>query len=74
MKKLLILWVALATAWCASCTDDDNEKDPSGDNGEKGVLTLIVKDNSVRYLTIHTFQAGDPITVNWGDGAEEFFL
>lgn len=73
MKKFLILWVALVTAWCASCTEDDNEKDPSGDNGKKGVLTLIVKDHSVRYLTIHTFQINDSVTVNWGDGAEERF-
>lgn len=75
MKKLFYLFmVAMCATMFSACSDDD-DKDPLDDNGEgkEGVITMTTEGNSIDIYIIETFNEGDIITIDWGDGDMEEF-
>lgn len=71
MKQIFILlMVAMCATMFTACSKDD-DKDPLDDNGE-GVITMTVEGNTIG-LQIYSFNEGDIITIDWGDGTVEEF-
>ena len=65
MKKMMILFVALVAAWCASCSkDDDGGKTPDDPVEEAG---LIMKSEE-QVIRLDLFSEISKITIDWGDG------
>ncbi len=75
MKKILcLLIVALCATMFPACSDED-EKDPLNEDeeGGEGVITMITEDDTDWYLSVYSFNKGDIITIDWGDGTIEEF-
>jgi len=73
MKKLLyLLMVALCATMFNACSDDD-DKDPLNEEEEGGVITMVIESNYTYLLYVYSFNEGDIITVDWGDGTIEEF-
>ncbi len=71
MRKLFYLFmVAMCATMFTACSKDD-DKNPLDDNGE-GVITMTVEGNTIG-LQIYSFNKGDIITIDWGDGTVEEF-
>ena len=71
MKQIFILlMVAMCATMFTACSKDD-DKNPLDDNGE-GVITMTVEGNTIG-LQIYSFNEGDIITIDWGDGDMEEF-
>ncbi len=71
MKQIFILlMVAMCATMFTACSKDD-DKNPLDDNGE-GVITMTVEGNTIG-LQIYSFNEGDIITIDWGDGTVEEF-
>ncbi len=91
MKKLLVfLILAASAAMFAACSDDstddftDDSTDDSAPNQEepiyrRGSVSMVSKAEQLS-ITIFTFNAGDTLLVDWGDGtivdeiAHEYFI
>ncbi len=74
MKKLFYLFmVAMCATMFTACSDDD-DKDPLDDDGEgkEGVITMTTEKTYI-HLYVATFNEGDIITIDWGDGDPEEF-
>lgn len=74
MKKLFYLFmVAMCATMFLACSDDD-DKDPLDDDGEgkEGVITMTTEKTYI-HLYVATFNEGDIITIDWGDGDPEEF-
>lgn len=65
MKKLLVLWVALAAMCFTGCSKDDDDDD----NGEGGI-TMVTEAKEV-YFEVFSLKEGETIIIDWGDGAIE---
>ena len=63
--------VAFAAMWCVSCSKDD-EKDLPNEENKEGVITMGTEEKEV-YLKVCSFNEGDVITIDWGDGRIEEF-
>ena len=74
MKKLFYLFmVAMCATMFTACSDDD-DKDPLDDDGEgkEGVITMTLEETYI-HLGVETFNEGEIITIDWGDGNVEEF-
>ncbi len=74
MRKLFYLFmVAMCATMFTACSDDD-DKDPLDDDGEgkEGVITMTTEETDID-LYVATFNEGDIITIDWGDGSKEEF-
>ncbi len=79
MRKLFsLMLVVLGAAALVSCSKDDN--DDVLRDGE-GVITFVTKAKSlplqggiIKYLSVETFNEGESITIDWGDGNEEEYV
>ena len=74
MRKLFYLFmVAMCATMFTACSDDD-DKDPLDDDGEgkEGVITMTTEETYI-HLYVATFNEGDIITIDWGDGDPEEF-
>ena len=74
MKKLFYLFmVAMCATMFTACSDDD-DKDPLDDDGEgkEGVITMTLEKTYI-HLGVETFNEGEIITIDWGDGNVEEF-
>ncbi len=74
MRKLFYLFmVAMCATMFTACSDDD-DKDPLDDDGEgkEGVITMTTEKTYI-HLYVATFNEGDIITIDWGDGDPEEF-
>ena len=76
MRKLFYLFmVAMCATMFTACSKDDdkNPLDDNGGNGSKeGMITMITKSDKIK-VYIETFNEGDIITIDWGDGTVEEF-
>ncbi len=76
MRKLFYLFmVAMCATMFTACSKDDdkNPLDDNGGNGSKeGMITMIAEDDKIE-VDIETFNEGDIITIDWGDGTVEEF-
>ncbi len=76
MRKLFYLFmVAMCATMFTACSKDDdkNPLDDNGGNGSKeGMITMIAEDDKIG-VDIETFNEGDIITIDWGDGTVEEF-
>ena len=76
MKQIFILlMVAMCATMFTACSKDDdkNPLDDNGGNGSKeGMITMIAEDDKIK-VNIETFNEGDIITIDWGDGDMEEF-
>ncbi len=61
-----------ATMFTASSDDDDNDPLNEEEEGE-GVITMVTEDGTDSYLSVYSFNEGDIITIDWGDGTIEEF-
>lgn len=75
MKRLFYLMlVVLGTMAFVSCSDDDENNNGGNDgnnsDGGNGTITLVTEaeDISHYYFGIGTFNEGDIVTIDWGDG------
>ena len=74
MKRLFYLMlVVLGTMAFVSCSDDEENNggnDGNNSGGGNGTITLVTEaeDISYQYFYIHTFNEGDIVTIDWGDG------
>ncbi len=74
MRKLFYLFmVAMCATMFTACSDDD-DKDPLDDDGEgkEGVITMTLEETYI-HLGVETFNEGEIITIDWGDGNVEEF-
>ena len=76
MRKLFYLFmVAMCATMFTACSKDD-DKDPLDDNGgngsKEGMITMIAESYKIGGH-IETFNEGDIITIDWGDGTVEEF-
>ena len=76
MRKLFYLFmVAMCATMFTACSKDD-DKDPLDDNGgngsKEGMITMITENDGIG-MDIETFNEGDIITIDWGDGTVEEF-
>ena len=76
MRKLFYLFmVAMCATMFTACSKDD-DKNPLDDNGgngaKKGMITMIAESDEIG-VDIETFNEGDIITIDWGDGTVEEF-
>ena len=74
MRKLFYLFmVAMCATMFTACSDDD-DKDPLDDDGEgkEGVITMTTEETYI-HLYVETFNEGEIITIDWGDGDPEEF-
>ena len=76
MRKLFYLFmVAMCATMFTACSKDD-DKDPLDDNGgngsKEGMITMIAENDEIE-VDIETFNEGDIITIDWGDGTVEEF-
>lgn len=76
MKQIFILlMVAMCATMFTACSKDD-DKDPLDDNGgngsKEGMITMIAENDEIE-VDIETFNEGDIITIDWGDGTVEEF-
>ncbi len=76
MRKLFYLFmVAMCATMFTACSKDD-DKDPLDDNGgngaKEGMITMIAENDEIG-VDIETFNEGDIITIDWGDGTVEEF-
>ncbi len=76
MRKLFYLFmVAMCATMFTACSKDD-DKDPLDDNGgngsKEGMITMIAESDKIK-VHIETFNEGDIITIDWGDGTVEEF-
>ncbi len=76
MRKLFYLFmVAMCATMFTACSKDD-DKDPLDDNGgngsKEGMITMIAESDEIK-VHIETFNEGDIITIDWGDGTVEEF-
>jgi len=74
MRKLFYLFmVAMCATMFTACSDDD-DKDPLDDDGEgkEGVITMTTEETYI-HLGVETFNEGEIITIDWGDGSKEEF-
>ena len=74
MRKLFYLFmVAMCATMFTACSDDD-DKDPLDDDGEgkEGVITMTLEKTYI-HLGVETFNEGEIITIDWGDGNVEEF-
>ncbi len=72
MRKLFYLFiVAMCATMFTACSDDD--KDPLDDDGEgkEGVITMTTEETDILWLGVETFNEGEIITIDWGDGNVE---
>ena len=72
MRKLFYLFiVAMCATMFTACSDDD--KDPLDDDGEgkEGVITMTIEETDIQWLGVETFNEGEIITIDWGDGTVE---
>ena len=76
MRKLFYLFmVAMCATMFTACSDDD-DKDPLDDDGEgkEGVITMVYEDEDAGlWIGVETFNEGEIITIDWGDGNVEEF-
>jgi len=76
MRKLFYLFmVAMCATMFTACSDDD-DKDPLDDDGEgkEGVITMVYEDEDAGlWIGVETFNEGEIITIDWGDGDPEEF-
>ena len=76
MRKLFYLFmVAMCATMFTACSKDDdkNPLDDNGGNGAKeGMITMIAESDRIK-VHIETFNEGDIITIDWGDGTVEEF-
>ncbi len=76
MKRIFILlMVAMCATMFTACSKDDdkNPLDDNGGNGSKeGMITMIAENDEIK-VHIETFNEGDIITIDWGDGTVEEF-
>ena len=65
--------VAMCATMFTACSDDD-DKDPLDDDGEgkEGVITMTLEETYI-HLGVETFNEGEIITIDWGDGNVEEF-
>ena len=65
--------VAMCATMFTACSDDD-DKDPLDDDGEgkEGVITMTTEETYI-HLYVETFNEGEIITIDWGDGDPEEF-
>ncbi len=65
--------VAMCATMFSACSDDD--KDPLDDDGEgkEGVITMTTEETDILWLGVETFNEGEIITIDWGDGNVEEF-
>ncbi len=74
MKRILyLLMVALCATMFTACSDDD-DKDPMNEEeeGGEGVITMVTETDYVD-VRVFSFNEGDIITIDWGDGTIEEF-
>ena len=74
MKKLFYLFmVAMCATMFLACSDDD-DKDPlkEEEEGKEGVITMTLEETYI-HLGVETFNEGEIITIDWGDGNVEEF-
>ncbi len=76
MRKLFYLFmVAMCATMFTACSKDD-DKDPLDDNGgngsKEGMITMIAESDEIK-VHIETFNEGDIITIDRGDGTVEEF-
>lgn len=76
MRKLFYLFmVAMCATMFTACSKDD-DKDPLDDNGgngsKEGMITMIAENDRIK-VDIETFNEGDIITIDWGDGTVKEF-
>ncbi len=66
--------VAMCATMFLACSDDD-DKDPLDDDGEgkEGVITMTIEETGIQWLGVETFNEGEIITIDWGDGTVEEF-
>ena len=67
--------VAMCATMFTACSKDDdkNPLDDNGGNGAKeGMITMIAESDRIK-VHIETFNEGDIITIDWGDGTVEEF-
>ncbi len=67
--------VAMCATMFTACSDDD-DKDPLDDDGEgkEGVITMVYEDEDAGlWIGVETFNEGEIITIDWGDGNVEEF-
>ena len=66
--------VAMCATMFLACSDDD-DKDPLDDDGEgkEGVITMTTEETDILWLGVETFNEGEIITIDWGDGNVEEF-
>ena len=83
MRKLFsLMLVVLGAAALVSCSKDDDDVLRDGE----GVITFVTKAKNIEYqessdasegyedLYLETFNAGDRITIDWGDGNEDEYV
>lgn len=75
MKQIfMLLMVAIYATMFTACSKDE-DKDPLNSDGNEGVVTMVTTVTKDSYrpdgdvsLYIYTFNEGDIITIDWGDG------
>ena len=65
MKKMMILFVALAAAWCVSCSKDDDGVRTPEDSAEETGLTMKSEGQKISLILVSKISK---ITIDWGDG------
>ncbi len=73
MKKLFYLFmVAMCATMFSACSDDDKDPLKEEEEGKEGVITMTTEETDID-LYVATFNEGDIITIDWGDGNVEEF-
>ena len=79
MKRLFYLMlVVLGTMAFVSCSDDDENNggnDGNNSGGGNGSVTLVTEAEDISYqdFYISTFNEGDIVTIDWGDGVTKSY-
>lgn len=77
MKKIFMLLVAIAAMVFVSCSKDDDDENLL--NNEEGVVTMVTQAKEILNtgynddFCVYSFDEGDIITIDWGDGKQEEF-
>jgi len=66
--------VAMCATMFTACSDDDKDPLKEEEEGKEGVITMVYEDEDAGlWIGVETFNEGEIITIDWGDGNVEEF-